>query len=756
MMSFYRSALFFLVFGLQTSMVSAQNAVPSGGKLPTKWDSSVSATAPWPEYPRPQLTRSNWQNLNGQWDYALTDPEVTTPPTAYTGKILVPYPYESALSGVAGGSIPKNRLWYHRTFTVPASWSGKTVLLHFGAVNYDSTTSVNGGPAQEHVGGYTSFTYDITGELKPGVNDIVVSVWNPLRSDTANAQVLGKQRAHPGGIFYTSATGIWQTVWLEPVSQIAISAIHIVPDVDSGSVHVSADTTNAAGASLKVTILDGSKNIASITGPCDGTLSIVLPHPHLWSPSDPFLYNVRVSLLSGNKTVDDAGSYFGLRKISVGPDANGVQRLLLNNKFLPEIGLLDQGYWPDGIYTAPTDDALAYDIKEAKLLGFNLLRKHAKVEPDRWYYDADRVGMLVWQDMPQAFGGPGGALTDDSKTQFHTELLSEIKEFWNHPSIIVWTTFNEGWGQHDTPDIVADVQQLDPTRLVNNASGWTDEKVGDISDTHAYPGPWSAQASEQSPRAVVNGEFGGITERIPGHMWTTDVFGYGSTLSGGWLVTRKYQDLLKAAYGLIQSRGTSAFVYTQLTDVEQESNGILTYDRAIVKPIASIITAANQGLFLPLPPNPDQPIVPTAVDVPDKLIWKYTTTENPAAANWYAVDFDDSSWKSGQSPFGQGYGGANTPWTDSPGDIWIRRTVTIPASLPDKLDFRVFHDEGVDIYVNGVLAATASGFVTDYANIPINDAGRAAIKPGQPNLVAAHCHNTVGAQYLDIGIIKAN
>jgi len=464
------------------------------------------------------------------------------------------------------------------------------------------------------------------------------------------------------------------------------------------------------------------------------------------SPDDPHLYGLRVALTG--KSSDSVDSYFAMRKISLGKDELGRARILLNNHFVFQVGALDQGYWPDGIYTAPTDDALRFDIATAKDVGFNLLRKHAKVEPDRWYYWTDKLGMLVWQDMPQCFGARDGSLTDAVESQWLTEWTRILAARENHPSIIVWTTFNEGWGQHDTESIVNFTKQFDPSRLVNDASGWTDKGVGDIRDTHAYPGPWCE--IPDGIRASVNGEFGGVTMRVPGHMWTTKVFGYGSTLRSGWKVTQKYQELLKKVYDLRDARGASAVVYTQLTDVEDESNGVLTYDREVIKPITDIIKAANQGRFPPLPPRPPSTdLAPTSEDEPKT--WSFTITK--PADDWLKINFDASAWKTGPAPFGHDYA-VNTPWTDTPGDIWLRRIVNLPAKIPADLIVLAQHDEDVEVYINGMLAASATGYTADYAALPMSAAARAALKPG-PNLIAVHCHQTIGGQVIDVGITAA-
>ncbi|WP_165864005.1 glycoside hydrolase family 2 protein [Capsulimonas corticalis] len=736
---FFALAGVFALIGCRHGVDTPAAAQVSGGKMPTRWDKDVSATSPLPEYPRPQMLRGKWLSLNGPWDYALSAQDASAPPAAYAGKILVPYPYESALSGVGKTTPSGHRLWYRRSFVVPSDWREQRVLLHFGAVNWDSMVSVNGRNMMAHKGGFDPFEIDITGAIRPGQNEIVVSAWNPVIANKPNAQVIGKQRLNPGGIFYTAATGIWQTVWLEPVAVAAhITRLKITPDLDAKMIRLNVEAVGA-GVRAKVTLMDGATPLLISVGDVGKDLPLTLSSPHVWTPDDPHLYSLKISLTQGGKAVDTVYSYAALRKISLGKDTQGRQRIFLNNKFVFEVGALDQGYWPDGIYTAPTDAALKSDIEAAKGFGFNLLRKHAKVEPDRWYYWADRLGVLVWQDMPQAFGD----LDEPTKKQWMTEWEREIASLYSHPSIVVWTTFNEGWGQHDTEAVVAATRVLDPTRLINNASGWTDKKCGDILDTHAYPGPWSEKP--EATRAAVNGEFGGVTMSVDGHRWNNDVMGYGSVLGSGWLVTKRYQDLLKTAYQLKEDRGTSAVVYTQLTDVEQEINGLMTYDRAIVKPDAKIVAAANKGEFLALPPDPNPPLVPTSQGEGQE--YRYTTDQ--PAGDWAGLAFDVSSWKTGKGVLGHNINDARTEWTTA--DIWARREVTLPTAIPAKLVILAVHDEDAEIYVNGVLAASVKGYSGDYAKLPMSDAARAALKPGK-NVLAVHCHNTTGGQGIDVGI----
>ena len=705
--------------------------------LSTEWAKQVSPANALPEYPRPQMTRANWKNLNGLWSYGLTDAAATTAPGAMNDQILVPFAYESALSGVGKKSIPNQKLWYKRGFTTPAAWKGQSVILHFGAVNYDASVMLNGQLLGTHRGGFDGFDFDVTAQLKAGENELTVSALNPLKDGVADAQVLGKQRVNPGGIFYTGATGIWQTVWLEPVPKAHIESLKITPDVDAKTLRVRANAT--ANSPVTVTVSDGAKVVATQTGAANSDLVLPINNPNLWTPDNPHLYDVKVSM-----GADSVGSYAAMRKISLGKDARNRTRILLNNQFVFQVGALDQGYWPDGIFTAPTDEALKYDVVAAKNLGWNLLRKHAKVEPARWYYHCDQLGMLVWQDMPQMYGGANGALSDAAKTQFDLEWQEIIRENYNFPSIVVWTTFNEGWGQHDTPEVVAETRKWDPTRLVNNASGWTDKNVGDIHDTHAYPGPWVELP--EANRATVNGEFGGITADL-GHRWQNNVgvMGYGATLKSSWLATKRFQDLMKNAYKLRDERGASAVVYTQITDVEQEINGLLTYDRAVMKLDPKIATAANKGEFLPIGPNPNPDLVPTS-DY-ESLKWQYTF-EQPADG-WFKTDFNDAIWKSGDAPFGNDLGGVKTKWNTS--DIWMRRQFTLSGPVPAQAKLTVLHDEDAEIYINGVLAAKLTGYNNGYGEFPISDAARAALKTGV-NTWAVHVHQTAGGQGIDVGI----
>lgn len=581
---------------LQPSPISAQH-----NQLVTRWADKVTPDNVLPEYPRPQLVRDQWLNLNGLWDYTVTKKDAEMP-TAYEGKILVPFAIESYLSGVQRSIIAK-RLWYHRTFTLPSDWAGNRLLINFGAVDWDTTVYINGQAVGNHQGGYDPFSFDITDALKPdGEQTIIVSVWDA----TEGAQPRGKQVVAPGGIWYTSTTGIWQTVWIEPVASAHIDNLKIDTDIDQGTLTLQANLAGAAANThytLKVDVLNGSEVAVTQTTDAAQALTLNIPNPQLWSPDSPFLYDLRVTLQQGDVSLDSVGSYFGMRKIEVKKDDKALPRIFLNNQAVFQYGLLDQGFWPDGLYTAPTDAALRFDIETTKKLGFNLIRKHVKVEPARWYYWADKLGMLVWQDMPSSTDilmEPGrGELPRDSKiaANFEHELQRMIDTHYNSPSIIMWVIFNEGWGQYDTIRLTQWLKAYDPTRIINSASGWNDFRSGDVQDIHRYPAPESPQSDYK--RANVLGEFGGLGLPIEGHTWLNkDSWGYKQYTDVPALLDA-YSRFIKRLVYQKNERGLSAAIYTQTADVETEVNGIMTYDREIIKMGADNLLAVNQTLFAP-------------------------------------------------------------------------------------------------------------------------------------------------------------
>jgi beta-galactosidase/beta-glucuronidase len=541
------------------------------------------------------MVRSAWLNLNGLWDLGITGKDAGKPET-FSTQILVPFPVESALSGVMKHISENECLWYRRMFTLPRSWDGKRILLHFGAVDFEARVFVNGKEMGKHRGGYDAFTFDITDAvLLASPNEIVVTAWDPTDAST---QPRGKQVRNPRGIWYTPTSGIWQTVWIEPVSAAYIKDLKIVPDVDNSAVTIHPITTATLGASMvEATILDGPSEIYKATVTAGGTLTLPVKDAKLWSPEHPHLYSLVVRLKIGSTTVDKIESYFGMRKISVGKDSKGFTRLMLNNQPYFQFGPLDQGFWPDGIYTAPTDKALRYDIEMTKKMGFNMARKHVKVEPDRWYYWCDKLGLLVWQDMPSGDkyikpNEPDITRSPESGKEFEMELEALIHGRQNHPSIVMWVPYNEGWGQWDTPRIVDMIKKMDPSRLVDNTSGWSDRGVGDVNDMHKYPGPGAPEP--ETKRAIVLGEFGGLGLPISGHTWQSERnWGYRSFTNAAAL-TDAYADLTRKLFPLIDEKGLSAAVYTQTTDVEVEVNGLMTYDRAMTKMDLQKLVRANR------------------------------------------------------------------------------------------------------------------------------------------------------------------
>ncbi|MCX6573649.1 MAG: PA14 domain-containing protein [Candidatus Aminicenantes bacterium] len=536
---------------------------PVQGRIMTRWAADVRPDLALPEYPRPQLVRDRWLNLNGLWDVAITAKDAGRP-EAWDGRILVPFAAESALSGVGQPVGAAKALWYRREVKVPRKWRRGRLLLHFGAVDWESTVWVNGKEVGTHRGGYDPFSYDIRDSLKSGARqEILVRVLDP--TDENNSGIArGKQVMKPHGIFYTAVTGIWQTVWLEPVADGYIAGLKMTPDIDLATLTVEpALAGETSGTTVAVKITRGGETVAEAELAGSGSVSLDIPRPALWSPDDPALYEVSAALRKGARTVDEVRSYAGMRKIAVVKDDRGFNRLFLNNKPLFQFGPLDQGWWPDGLYTAPTDAALRSDIETIKALGLNMLRKHVKVEPDRLYYWCDTLGLLVWQDMPSALFErdkvPAEALAGRD-AQFESEWKAVMAALANHPSIVMWVPFNEGWGQYDTERIAAWTKQYDPTRLVNNASGWTDKGAGDVSDIHSYPGPDMPPIEKN--RAAVLGEFGGLGLPLTGHLCL------------------------------------AAAVYTQTSDCEVEVNGLMTYDRAVVKLDPARFASLNRG-FLP-------------------------------------------------------------------------------------------------------------------------------------------------------------
>lgn len=577
---------------------------PVEGHISTRWASDVNPEKPWDVYPRPIMERTQWENLNGLWQYAIV-PGNSGRPTQWQGEILVPFAVESSLSGVGRHVTPNEALWYERTFTVPASWKGKNVLLNFDAVDWSCEVWVNNVKAGSHKGGYSPFSLNITPALNPGgTNTLTVRVTDPSKS---GPQPLGKQTDRPEGCFYTNVTGIWQTVWLEPVSRANhIASLHIVPDIDARRLTVDVSSSKY-DPSLKtsVRVSDEGRIVASGSSLAGQPVELMMPDDmKLWSPESPAIYDLDIEISSEGKTADHVRSYVAMRKVSTARDADGIVRLELNNKPVFHFGPLDQGWWPDGLYTAPTYEAMIYDIDKTKDLGFNMIRKHVKVEPATWYTYCDRKGILVWQDMPNGdrwadwnkfeyFDGIEKPRSSESEEIYRREWKEIMDALKNYQSIAVWVPFNEGWGQFKTTEIVNWTKEYDPTRLVNPASGGNHYPVGDMLDIHHYPDP---QILLIDPgRANVLGEYGGIGMALKGHVWNDDrnwgYVEYNSVKDA----TDKYVEYTDTLLRLAHA-GYSAAVYTQTTDVENEVNGLITYDREILKFDEDRLRRANSEL----------------------------------------------------------------------------------------------------------------------------------------------------------------
>lgn len=581
------------------------------GFLKTRWTDSVDKTNPLPEYPRPQMERTDWVSLNGIYEYAIKDADCKWA-ESFDGEIIVPFAVESMLSGVEKPLLPEQRLWYKRVFTLPKSFAGKNVLLNFGAVDWQCSVYINKELAGTHTGGYCSFTFDITRLLKDGENELVVCVYDPTDK---GYQQRGKQVLHTTGFWYTATSGIWQSVWLEAVDRCHITKLRMIPDIDAKALKLKTFATDNE-CQVKVTVYDAGKEISENVISLDG--EIAFDDIKLWSPETPFLYDLKIELLKDGKAIDTVKSYVGMRKYSVGKDENGIPRFFLNNKPYFQKGLLDQGYWSDGGLTPPSDEAMIYDIETMKRLGFNMLRKHIKLELDRWYYHCDRLGMLVWQDMMSGGEYIGVVIAGvlpffnlkvkdnnyklfkrtekEWRDDFKRELNEMLNQLFNHTSICCWVPFNEGWGQFDSVEIANSVKQFDPTRLVDHASGWYDHKAGDFNSMHKYVVPVKMPKTDERVFALT--EFGGYSRIDSGHTWDeSKSFGY-LMFKDKAALSAAYKKLHEKQVIPLIKKGLSATVYTQVSDVENEVNGIMTYDREHIKIDEDTAIEINNKLVL--------------------------------------------------------------------------------------------------------------------------------------------------------------
>ncbi len=728
---------------------------PAPAPLMTKWGKQITADkTPWAEYPRPQLVRKEWANLNGLWDYAIR-PKGEKQPEKWDGKILVPFCAESALSGVGKHPTEKDELWYRRDVDASA-WKNRRVRLNFEAVDWETTVWVNGKELGKHKGMHDPFSFDITDALKDGKGELVVRVWDPTDK---GSQPLGKQIHNPHGIWYTPVSGIWQTVWMEPVPELAyIRGVRFETDAAKNTVECIVDI-GADTKSVRISASVGKPETFKVTG--DGNKVLLeVKKPVLWTPDNPHLYQVSVSLLgcASGDMIDSADSYFAFRTVGVGKDADGVQRLLLNGKPLFQYGPLDQGWWPDGLLTPPSDEAMKYDLEVLKKLGFNMLRKHIKVEPSRYYYHCDKLGLLVWQDMPSAinrtkkqFIQPGAKadaddeFTADEKKQFRAELKAMIDHLRGFGCIYCWVPFNEGWGQHDVNATLKWTKEYDPTRPVNGPSGWEDRGYGDMKDAHIYPGPGMFPVMKD--RVSVLGEFGGLGLPVKNHLWKdTGNWGYRTYKTEEELRTN-YHALMKRMHPLI-GKGLAAAVYTQTTDVEVEVNGLMTYDREVLKFDAADTLKWHKMLFTPPPTVTD--VVPTSETTAQA--WKYTTDK--PADGWVKPDFDAKEWKEGKGGFGTKMTPGSrigTEWTGK--EIWLRRTFDLKELPAGEVFLRVHCDEDGEVFLNGVSAAKLPGYTTEYVEVPISADALKTLKKGT-NTLAVTAKNAGGGQYVDAGLVQ--
>lgn len=774
-------------------LAQPESAASPQGEMPADPPTLVSRFAadmdphnPLPEHPRPLLVRDAWQNLNGLWDYAITDApgegadesDDTLPTDWNKNGIVVPFPIESALSGVQKPLAPNQTLWYRRTFNAAdvlgpdfapslTNPDATRLNLNFGAVDYHATIYLNGHKVGDHQGGYAPFVFTLNRHLNPAdPQELIVRVTDP--TDTSH-QPRGKQTLNPHGIWYTAVTGIWQTVWLEAVPDDFLVEPKYTVDLATGSIIIRQGAWAQEADTIHFTAIADGEPVAIASGNPAQPIELKIPNPRLWTPDDPFLYDLETQLIRDGRVLDSVNSYFAFRTITLDTAPDGFPRVHLNGKPIFLLGPLDQGWWPDGLYTAPTDEALRFDIEQTLAMGFNCARKHVKIEPQRWYHWADRLGLLVIQDMPSGDGAIGPAdpditRSDESEQTFRREYAAMVSALRNHPSIIMWVPFNEGWGQFKTNEILQWAMALDPTRLIDGPSGWTDRGQGHLIDAHVYPGPGMLPAvmpheHAGSPgRASFLGEFGGLGLVIDNHFWKRDgSWGY-RTLPDAATLERDYAQLIERLRPLI-ARGLAGAIYTQTTDVEIEVNGLLTYDRAVSKIPIHRLAEINARAFLPPPTFYE--IAPTGEFTRDG--WGYTTTD--PGRRWREREFDESAWQTGLSGFGtHGTPGAivRTVW-DTP-EIWLRRFFKMPQEMLDimaaarpgvaTLHLRLHHDEDVEVYLNGVLIHAATGYQTGYIDIPLNANTIASIDLNDKmNLLAIHCTQTRGGQYIDAGIL---
>jgi len=755
-------SLILILISFVSNASFAQKWEMKQARIMSPWAEKIDPKKVLDEYPRPQMVRNNWYNLNGVWDFTKVEAMAYNASQTYDKKILVPFPMESAISGIMDTNHDENKgkvFAYRRKFTIPGNMKKGQILLHFGAVDWKCEVYVNGKKVGMHTGGFDPFSFDITDAVSnKKEQEICVFVQD---YQEFGGQPHGKQKIGEKVIWYTPATGIWQTVWLESVPKTHIEKLVLVPDIDNKTINVKVLVDNAdENTKATIKIYDG-KEVVFTTNNADvnTNVPIVIEDMKLWSPESPFLYDLKIELTGRQKVIDEVDSYFGMRKISV-EYFNGHPTMYLNNKHYFHYGVLDQGYWPDGIYTAPTDEALKFDLVKIKEFGMNMSRKHIKVEPARWYYHCDKMGLLVWQDIPNPGFGENGKIIGennlDLRDNFHDEMVRIMKSLENHPSIVLWTVYNEGWGQPNeatTRRSVEIAQQTDPHRLISAASGWNDYECGDIKDTHWYPEP-NVLPNPVNKRASVCGEYGGITYIVDGHRWIGGSNMKYTQVNSSEELKDRFIEFTNQILGL-QANGLCAAVYTQITDVEDEENGLITYDRKVVKvdnnQLAEVRKAIERNIT-----HTSRPVMPVSQAGNTFSKWKYYMSDKALADNsWKDETFADNYWKTGTAGFGSGgLQGAsiNTKWNTP--YIYLRKWQNLRGVRQENLSqlrMMVFHDEDCEIYINGVLAASLPKYTNRYKIVEISKEAKAAIKFNEPNLIAVKCVNKEGNQFIDLG-----
>ena len=707
--------------------------------LKTRFAVEVDATNAHRDYPRPHLTRREWATLNGLWDFAIAMPGSVVP--KFEGaKILVPFPLESQLSGVEGGVLGDDEfLWYRRTFELPEAWRGQRVLLHFGAVDWETSVRVNGTDVVAHRGGYDAFSADITDQLSAEPQqEVVVQVFDPTDSGT---QPHGKQALVPDtGNSLSAVSGIWQSVWLEPVPAVRIQDVELAGDPATGVVTVSTELSAAAtGMTVRAIVSENGAEVARGESADGAALQVTVPFPKAWSPEAPYLYDVTLELEQAGVIIDSADSYLGMRQIVLAAD-NAEKKLFLNDTPWLGMGVLAQGYWPEGLYTPPTDAALKADLTLIKNLGFNAVRVHEKLESERFYYWADQLGLLVWQDLPS-----GDNSSDAAREEFGAELSAMVTERRAHPSLGVWSVFGSDRGTTgaEIAKLVERLKGLTTSQLVIGASGIADEGSGDLRDR---PDRFAVTAPTPDARGVVLGQYGSLSRAITGHTWGGSA-GTAQTAPD----TARYVALARRARGLAATPGLSAAFFQQFTDVENELDGLVTYDRQVTKVTAKTISDANTGaVSAVVPVIQANEFEASTKYVKDATVVSYITT--PPGASWPNLAFDDTSWPKGPGGIGNtADAGARVRTASNSNEIWTRTTFTLDEVPSGRLLLRMMYDEDTQIFINGVRAGDSYGWVTQYHDYLVSEGASKALVKGK-NVIATHTSNLDGGRYIDVGL----